>query len=160
MHWHLNMGKYRCYLALTSQHTAVGINSAVYGPDGEEEGHAPMWDFDNTAISKVVDSLAEVQELYHLGNILIIHTGAPDHFHAYCDSVLPWAQCIAAVTDTPYCDRAFRCIAYMRGYLTLRISPKRDRRFTTVATLPAEGMWPTTKIDRYPVFQAYYTSKR
>ena len=160
MHLRLNVKSFRFYAAVTRQHQAVGVNSNATIDQVIPNGHIPMWDFDHVTLDEVCENIHKVQEKWDLGQAYIISTGVPDHYHAYCESVMPWAECVAVVTDTVGCDKAFKCMGYIRGYWTLRISAKRNRKFKLAGVLPRFGSWPEIEIADLSCGQLYWTSKR
>lgn len=84
-----------------------------------------MWDFDDSSFGKVSVALRAIQEKYQLPNITILETKEGKNYIAYCFEELDWKYALVIVLETPgVCWNFFR-LSVIRGYFTLRITPKR-----------------------------------
>jgi len=115
-----------------------GVNS-----DLDDGSHFLMWDFDQCELSEVLDSLREVQRKFRLPNIYVIQTDRRGSYHAYCFAKKTWAEAVFILMSTRHCDQGFIKLAVLRGYITLRITPKRRKDgtwegFRRVAVLPSD----------------------
>lgn len=117
-------GPFQFLFRLTWSAKRTGIISEVEG--GE---HILMWDFDDVPFENVWHALTLVKQKYDLSTIYLLRSSEKgDHFHALCFDEVPWPQAVIIVKDTMGVDDAFWKIGVLRGYFTLRITPKRGER--------------------------------
>jgi len=102
--------------------------------------HILMWDFDNTALNDVIRSLLGVQNNYQLPNIFILETKEDTNYTAYCFAELDIKFALGIVLETPLVCWNFWRLSVMRGFFTLRFSPKDGRLPHWRATL--QGLRP------------------
>ena len=126
----INLGRLHFFTSLAWYLKVTGVNSKL--PGGE---HFLMWDFDDTPLEDIEKTLRSKQKLFLLSAIYIVCTGLPRHYHAYCFTTLTWAQVLYILADTEGIDRMFFRIGVMRGYFTLRYTPKKGRELTLVRIL-------------------------
>lgn len=121
--------------------------------------HILMWDFDGTYFGYVSAHLREVQARYQLPKITILETKDDMNFIAYCFEEMEWKDALAIVLDTEgVCWNYFR-LSVIRGYFTLRYSPKAGRIPYFRAEIP--GNTPATiGVDDLVHAINYETSKR
>jgi len=131
MNIRLNVGSFHLFVALSRQVTVKGINSKIENSDE----HVLFWDFDNVSLRDVYASLKEVQEKFHLGNIVVIDTGLDGYWHAYSFCRYSWPSVLHILASTKHLDSTFFKIGVIRGYFTLRITAKKYRGFTYVTKL-------------------------
>jgi len=124
MNYRLDFRGWRFYIALSHSQQVKGVNSKL--PDGR---HFLMWDFDNVEEKDVKDALLDIQRRFRLPKIYLINTGLEDYWHAYCFKALPYPDCLRILASTPHLDPVFFKIGVIRGYFTLRYSPKKGRDF-------------------------------
>lgn len=110
-----------------------GINSNV---DTENREHILLWDFDHISYSLIIKGLKFVQDKYHLSTIHII-TSSLFCYHAYCFTTVPKAEAMYIINETPYVDNVFFKLGVVRGYWTLRFTPKQHSKppFVHIADL-------------------------
>jgi len=126
----LRIGHWDFTTTITQFTKVIGVNSTL--PDGN---HILMWDFDEQELSDVCVALKEAQAEYKLPSIIVLNTGAPNHFIAYCFVRMPWIQTVGIVASTPYVDYNFFKYAVLRKRWTLRISDKEGRNIKRAAIL-------------------------
>jgi hypothetical protein len=111
---------------------ASGIDSNI---DTENVQHILLWDFDDASYSQIVEGLRSIQTRCKLPTIHIIES-SPKHFHAYCFTVVDKSTAMYIISSTPCIDYTFFKLGVVRGYWTLRITPKkRNHLFHHVADL-------------------------
>jgi len=123
---------WRLFISLTHSEQVKGINSKL--PSGK---HFLMWDFDNIGVEDVKASLVRIQNRYKLPRIFIVNTGLDGYYHSYCFKALPFSKVLEILAETQYLDQAYFKIGVIRGYFTLRYTPKRDRPFMPAFILPS-----------------------
>jgi hypothetical protein len=131
----------------------IGVNSTL--PDGK---HFIIWDFDNVTEEKLAEALSLIQLAYSLPQLYILETGTPGHYHAYCFKTVSWSKLIQIYLATPYLDKGFLQVGFLRGYYTLRISPKNNKSIGLVRVLMSNT--PET-VDKtaLPNTVAYWTKR-
>ena len=122
---------YQLRLYLSRLEKREGVCSKVYQ---EKDSHIVLWDFDNISLPKIVKSLTKKQLQYKLPNIYIV-TSSPNCFHAYCFASRSFREVIHILSDTPEIDTEYLRLGMIRGYYTLRISPRKSDKFKTVRVL-------------------------
>lgn len=132
MNWRLDIKGWRFYVALTHSVKVRGVNSKL--PSGK---HILMWDFDNIGEVNVKDALSDIQRRFRLPKIYLINTGLKDYWHAYCFKAMSYPDCLRVLATTKYLDQVYFKIGVIRGYFTLRYSPKKDRDFEPAIILPS-----------------------
>jgi len=117
----INVGNIRIHLSASVQRTTQveGINSNL--PDGR---HILLWDFDDNDINNVIDTMRDIQTRESLSNVYIVESSAK-HYHALCFTPVSLTDAIIILSTTPDIDKNFVRIGLMRGFWTLRISPRR-----------------------------------
>jgi len=101
--------------------------------------HILMWDFDDTRFGWVSAELRAIQEKYQLPKITLLETKDDTNFIAYCFEELEWKDALAIVLDTPgVCWNYFR-LSVIRGYFTLRYTPKSGRYPHFRAEIPGKS---------------------
>jgi len=98
--------------------------------------HILMWDFDYTALRDVLRSLLGVQNSYQLPDILILETKEDTNYIAYCFAEYDIKDALGIVLETPLVCWNFWRLSVMRGFFTLRFSPKDGRLPHWRARLP------------------------
>ena len=111
----------------------LGVNS-----DLGDGSHILMWDFDNRTQNEVIESLEDVQHKFFLGPINVLSTGLPCRYHAYCLTRYTWPDTLRILASTEGLDPQFFKIGTVRGFFTLRISDKQNRKFAWVKDLPGK----------------------
>jgi len=142
------------HIGVSRRATIKGVNSMLH--DGK---HFLMWDFDDVPLVTVRKELRAIQVRESLSKIYILSTGVESYYHAYCFTRRSWIYARRIIAGTPSVDRVFLVMAIMRGYLTLRISKKKDRELRLVKTLDSpipENVHP----DEVSSFVEYTTKRR
>lgn len=144
---------YRFYIALTHSGQVKGVNSKL--PDGR---HFLMWDFDDKEEKDVREALVKVQQVFRLPQIYLLNTGLPTFWHSYCFKSLPWGDTLRVLANTEGLDQVFFKIGVIRGYFTLRYTPKGKRAFKTAVILPSRY---NEDVDPYKItsFVKYWTKR-
>ena len=149
-----NIGSYHFFISVYRTGKVTGVNSKL--PSGR---HFLMWDFDDTPMNVVKQSLSYVQKKWRLAPIYIVNTGLHDYYHAYCFSAKDWGTTLHILADTPELDQMFFRIGVIRGYFTLRFTPKHNRDFKPALIL---GSKVREDINPYEIcsFITYDTKRR
>jgi len=121
--------------------------------------HILMWDFDDVPLRAVKLNLDIIQRQYQLSNIYILESKPKENYMAYCFSEFPWAHALKIVIDTPKVDWNYVRLSVIRGYFTLRVSPKRGEVPKLVHVLESVHQ-ETCVIDDLVRAVNYETSKR
>ncbi len=116
-------GQYRFSISASKVVDVKGVNSIL--PDGH---HILMWDFDEAPHSYVLDSLRKVQRVNRLPPILVLNTGKPHHYIAYCFKRHRFREALQIMASTEGIDVSFLKYGIYRGHWTLRITPKSGRK--------------------------------
>lgn len=119
MHAEFHVKSYGLSVTVGRYQKVRGICSQLTG-----DWHFLMWDFDGRTIEDVEHSLITVQNLFHLPPIHIIQSSEGDKFHAYCFARYPFEVAIRVLASTKCIDTDYLAIGILRGYWTLRITPK------------------------------------
>lgn len=124
----------RFYLAssLCRVREVTGVNSQI-----DEDTHFLMWDFDDTPLAIVKESLEYVQRLFSLPSIGIVET-RENGYHAYCFRACSFVEARGIIALTPNVDRHYLAAGCGRGYFTLRFTDVGGREFKHVMTLRSE----------------------
>ncbi len=130
MNFRLDWRGWRFYIALTHSKLVSGVNSKL-----QNGQHFLMWDFDDVEEVIVREVLANVQKRFKLSAIYLINTGLPNYWHAYCFTKKEWGEVLLILSSTPHLDPVFFKIGCIRGYFTLRYSPKKGRDFKPAIVL-------------------------
>ena len=133
MNFRIDVRGWRFYIALSHSQKVSGVNSKL--PNGK---HFLMWDFDNVEEDNVKASLESVQRRYKLSRIYLINTGIAGYWHAYCFKACSYPDTLKILAETEYLDQVYFKIGVLRGYFTLRYSPKGDRGFKPAIILPSK----------------------
>lgn len=100
----------------------VGVCSQQYDtPDR----HALMWDFDGEELQPLISNLSNLQLKYNLSNIYITESSS-GNYHAYCFTSRTFLEIIHILSDTPNIDMSYLRLGIIRGYFTLRITPRNN----------------------------------
>lgn len=140
-HFRLDVKGWRFYVALTHSQKVKGVNSKL--PNGK---HFLMWDFDGKEYHEIKNSLQAIQRKFKLPKIYLVNTGLEGYYHAYCFKSYDWGLALNILASTEGIDLAYFRIGVIRGYFTLRFTPKGDRDF-----IPAEILISRYKEDVDPL---------
>lgn len=99
-----------------------------------EDKHILLWDFDNKDLGRIMASLTRLLLRYQLPNIYIIES-SPQRYHAYSFTARTFRETIHILSDTPEIDLEYLRLGMVRGYYTLRITPRQNDIFKTVKVL-------------------------
>jgi len=130
-HLRFKRGPINFYLAATISRQVRGVNSNL-----EDGNHVLFWDFDNSTLREVIDSLEEVSDRFGLPAIALLTTGAPKHWHAYCLTRCERREAQAILGWTRGLDKMYQAFGILRGYWTLRFTPKGSRKIEHVLFVP------------------------
>lgn len=125
---------WRFYLAFGLRRITevTGVNSQV-----DPETHFLMWDFDDTPLDVVIESLVFVQKTFNLPPISIVQT-KENGYHAYCFRDSTWIETRGIISFTPNVDKHYLAVGIGRGYFTLRFTDVKGREFKHIQTLQSE----------------------
>lgn len=152
----IGIGPYRLYIAFNKVAEVDGVDSRV---DERLDMHFLMWDFDNTPYDKVLEALAAVQYVHLLSDIMILSTGKPGGYHAYCFTARPWVEARSIIAGTEHVDDKYVAVGLARHYFTLRISEPDKHRFSVAGCLP--GVTPSNmSVDDINMFSKYFKVMR
>jgi len=116
------IGRWRITFTFAPVTNVLGVNSNL--PDGN---HVLMWDFDDTDLNTVVETLIRVQRIYDLPNIYVLSTKGGENFIAYCFKRTPWRKAVEILAFTKNVDWNFIKYSVYRGHFTLRVGAKCGR---------------------------------
>lgn len=122
MHKEVHVGPFGGSVTLGRYQRVKGVCSRL-----EDGQHFLMWDFDSHDYHRVRLALVQIQELYQLPAIYVIKTSKAGKYHAYCFAHHSFEATIQILASTQCIDVQYLAIGILRGYWTLRISPKRWR---------------------------------
>jgi len=143
--------RFRLHCSLQKYVDVEGINSNIIGSDN----HILIWDFDNTPLPQVIDSLLALQGNWELPPIYIVQS-SPEHYHAYCFKLLPMPQVICILATTKgICSNFFK-FGILRGYWTLRITPEKG---TFKKMMILDSKYKPDKVDLSLLETAKYRTK-
>lgn len=126
--------RFRFQISLKKLVEVTGINSNI---DETMHEHILLWDFDNQTLEIVTASLSKTQDYWNLPRIYIIESNK-NRYHAYCFYRAEKWLANAILSSTPCICETFFKLGVMRGYWTLRITPKRKNEgFRLVRELPS-----------------------
>ena len=103
---------------------------------GQEDKHIVLWDFDNSELSKIIESLNLIQLWYKLPKIYIV-SSSKNRYHAYCFTARTLREVITIISATPEIDTKYLRLGMVRGYYTLRITSRKHDDFKLVETIPS-----------------------
>lgn len=100
----------------------------------DTDKHILLWDFDNTPINEIELSLRAIMIEYRLPPIYII-LSSPYSYHAYCFTARSFREVIHILSATPQVDLYYLRLGMVRGYYTLRITPRKNDNFKLITIL-------------------------
>ncbi len=117
-----------------------------------------MWDFDNKGEDDVKNALVDVQKRFKLSRIYLLNTGLEGYYHAYCFKAHSWGDTLKILAETEGLDQVYFKIGVIRGYFTLRYTPKKKRGFQPAIILPSRYK---EDVNPYEVtsFVTYWTKR-
>lgn len=150
----IRLGSLRLWLSLRKVEDHKGMCSNT-----KNGKHILLWDFDGTYFGYVAAHLRAIQEKYQLPKITILETKDDTNFIAYCFEEFEWKDALGIVMETKgVCWNYFR-LSVIRGYFTLRTSPKRGMVPYFRAEIPGKTPQKITVNDLVHAIK-YETSKR
>jgi len=149
----LTIGSLRLTFSCAFITQVIGLNSEL-----QDKNHILMWDFDDVPLDVVKSALKRVQARYFLSEIIILNTGKPDCFQAWCFTAMDWQRAVEIVASTQYVDWNFVRYSVWRYHFTLRTSPKNGRDSNVVARLEGYEL-PTAKLEDLKYWVEYETRK-
>jgi len=133
----------------------IGVNSQKYN---DVNKHILMWDFDEASLATIYYSLYTLLKKYRLPTIYIVRS-SPKKYHAYCFTARTFLQICHILSDTPKLDIAYFRIGIIRGYFTLRITPRKDEpNFKLVKII--WSIFPNETLPMDITTSTYYTSNK
>ena len=124
--WHL-------YLEIYRSVRFEGVNSLLANGD-----HFIMWDFDEQDVTEVASALRQVQKEFKLPTIYLVNTGKPKSWHGYCFKRVKYPLLLHILAATKGMDRMWFNIGVLRGFFTLRYTPRSGREFKPAYVLPGK----------------------
>lgn len=122
--------QFRVYMSKLEKRTGV-CSQQFNKPDS----HVLLWDFDYSELDDIVKSLMDIQKQYNLPSIYVIQS-SPDSYHAYCFTSRTFREIINILSATKQIDMTYLRLGIVRGYFTLRITPRKNEpNFKLVKTL-------------------------
>ena len=118
----IRIGKFQIRVYASILEKRVGICSQNYD---KTDKHILLWDFDYLKLKDIIKSLKIVQETYCLPIIYIIKS-SPDSYHAYSFTARTFRETITILSATTTLDITYLRMGIVRGYFTLRISPRKN----------------------------------
>lgn len=104
----------------------IGICSQDYT---NIDKHMLLWDFDRSPLYKIRKSLKIAQVKYKLPTILIVQSSTKGSYHAYCLASRSFLEVIHILSSVPELDVTYLRLGIVRGYFTLRITPRKNDKF-------------------------------
>ena len=98
----------------------VGVCSQQYDDFSK---HCLLWDFDYSNVNDIIKSLEHIQKQYCLPSIYVVQSSL-DSYHAYCLVARPFREVVNILSATPEIDMTYLRMGFVRGYFTLRITPR------------------------------------
>lgn len=122
--------KFRVTFTFARVIDVVGVNSNL-----SDDSHILMWDFDDTKLTTVLESLDKQQKRYNLPAIYVLETTPNTNYIAYCFAKVPFFEALKVIATTDGVCRNFVKFGVIRGHFTLRVSPKCGRKTKLVTVL-------------------------
>jgi len=119
----------RVYASILERRTGICSQKDTF-----EDKHMLLWDFDNSSIDDIKKSLERLVVKHKLPAIHII-SSSPHSYHAYCFTSRPFRNIIHILSDTPELDNSYFKLGILRGYYTLRITPRKGESFKLVGII-------------------------
>lgn len=119
----IRIGKLQVRLYASILEKRVGVCSRLHDTP---EKHMLLWDFDRSEIECITGSLRVMQLRYRLPSIYIIQSSSKGSYHAYCFASRSFREVIHILSDTPEIDLTYLRLGMVRGYYTLRITPRKN----------------------------------
>jgi len=113
----------------------TGVNSKV-----DDDLHICMWDFDNQPLESIIDALLLVQHHYCLPRIFILRTNEKSNYQAFSLTRRPFKAVVVIIIETFLVDWNFWKLGVLRGFFTLRTSPKFNCKPKLVKVLQSKYM--------------------
>jgi hypothetical protein len=147
--------KWQLKVYFNRQEKRTGICSQQFN---NPDKHCLLWDFDNIDLNTIIHSLRYLQVNYDLPDVWIIQS-SPERYHAYCFTARPFREIIHILSATPEIDMAYLRLGIVRGYYTLRITPRKDSpEFKLVKVLVSTYKNEMTPLDA--TINEYWTSNK
>lgn len=122
---------YKIGFSIAKIERVVGVNSTL-----KDGNHLLMWDFDDTTLETVTQSLLKVQLKYELPRVYILETKEATNYIAYCFTRLPFLTVVSIIADTEGVDYQYFRFGVYREKFTLRVSAKGRGKPRLVRILP------------------------
>jgi len=127
----LRLGCLRFSFALVKAVRTGGVNSRL--KDGK---HILMFDFDDCDLWTVTQELKIIQSVYQLPDAFICSTGRRNSYVAFIWKKVTTREFVEIVSQCKHVDVNFLRIGFMRGYWTIRLLDKEDRKIKLIAVIP------------------------
>lgn len=127
----INIGRLQIKFFVTILEKRIGACSNIYNSKDE---HILMWDFDKAKLRNIIKSLQSVQNIYKLPNIYVV-LSSPKSYHAYSFTARKFREIISILSATPEIDMKYLSLGIIRGYYTLRITPRKNDSFKLIKIL-------------------------
>lgn len=150
----IDIGKLQLRLYATIREKRVGICSQK---NTFEDKHALLWDFDTTPIQQTISDLRALQLKYKLPAIYILKTSTKS-YHAYCFTARTFKEVIHILSDTPTIDFNYLRLGIVRGYYTLRITPRKHDKFKLIRVIASAYPEEINPLDL--TYNEYLTSNK
>lgn len=150
----IQIGKYELHAHLSKLEQRDGVCSKAFDCS---DYHCLLWDFDNADFEHILRSLYKVQVTYHLPEILLCQSSA-NKYHAYCFAARPFREVVHILTATPEIDMDYLRLGIVRGYFTLRISPRNGEKIKLLMTIISQ--YPNEMQPFDMTVSKYWTSNR
>ena len=149
----MNKIQLRFYMSLLEKRT--GVCSQQYD---NQDKHMLLWDFDYLNLDDIIESLEKVQQDYNLPSIYVIKS-SPDSYHAYCFMSRSFRETINIISATTTVDMAYLRLGIVRGYFTLRITPRTGEPDFELVKILTSGFINEMLLDAMTINE-YWTSNR
>ena len=126
---------YQLRIYCSQREEREGVASKIFK---EEDKHILLWDFDNIKLNielaDIMATLINMQTQYNLPTIYVV-SSSPTNYHAYCFTARSFREVIHIISATPQIDVRYLRLGMIRGYYTLRISPRKNDNFQLIEIL-------------------------
>ena len=134
------IGNLLIYGFITRTQSVTGLISKI--PNGLDQ-HYPLWDFDNSNLDEVMESLETAKNDFMLNNIYIM-SDKEGSYRAFSLTPVDFRTLLGIIIFTKGTDFQFFNWTVKRGYATIRMTEKIGRRDNKIITCIGNA---TEKLD-------------
>jgi len=129
---------------------AIGVDSTV---DVENDRHIIILDFDIGELSRVVDSVEELQQFWNLSDAMVFKTKNGYHVFFWYD-IIPYGRLLQMIEFARWVDPMYKSISHIYRHKTVRVEgkhPLRDIQFVGIISglrEPTQEEWDLGEMKR------------